>query len=411
MTTLSTDVPSAFALTQWSFGFYRRAQLGCGFLSIVFLFVLCVAGHDVLAQSQKNATRQQQQQQQALQKQFNDGALMILAGHPGTSYFTMARDIAAAFAENNELRLLPIDAGGGTENIRSLLYLRGVDMALVPSNALAQANASSMFGTNLSQRLTYITQLYSDEVHVLVRPDIRSFEQLRGLKIAVPPQDGNAEFTFRDLLQRNRMEVDVVRMAVPDAIDEVRSGGAIAGLVLTGAKPLRVLASLPKDGSLRLLAMPPLQGDGYTPAAFRSDDYPTLIPDGQTVDTVSFNTVLATNNTPKWDDSHRRVSKFVPAFFSVLSELAGPQHHPKWSDVNLAVTLDGWSRFDAAEAWLAKAQQEQAALVRKNFEQFMSATRGPGTPARSPNAKRELFEEFMQWSRRSVGTPKQVSRP
>jgi hypothetical protein len=207
------------------------------------------------------------------------------------------------------------------------------------------------------------------------------------------------------------MEVDVVRMAVPDAIDEVRSGGAIAGLVLTGAKPLRVLTSLPKDGSLRLLAMPPIQGDGYTPAAFRSDDYPTLIPDGQTVDTVSFNTVLATNNTPKGDDSHRRVSKFVPAFFSVLSEFAGPQHHPKWSDVNLAATLDGWSRFDAAEAWLAKAQQEQAALVRKNFEQFLSATRGPGTPALSPNAQKELFEEFMQWSRRSVGTPKQVSRP
>ena len=157
--------------------------------------------------------------------------------------------------------------------------------------------------------------------------------------------------------------------------------------------------------------MPPLQGDGYSPAAFRSDDYPSLIPNGQTVDTVSFNTVLVANNTQKWEDSHRRISKFVPAFFSVLSELAGPQRHPKWSEVNLAATFVGWPRFDAAEEWLAKAQQEQTALVRKGFEQFLSATRGPGAPALSPNEQRELFDEFMKWSRRSLGAPKPVSKP
>src|SRR5207302_1236226 len=84
-------------------------------------------------------------------------------------------------------------------------------------------DASATFGANLSQRLNYITQLYSEEVHVLVRPDIRSFEQLRGMKVAVPPQDGNAEFTLRDLLRRNRTQVEVVRLAAPDAIDEVRS--------------------------------------------------------------------------------------------------------------------------------------------------------------------------------------------
>jgi uncharacterized protein len=413
MTPLPIDCLSTVVITRLTFGSYRRLQPGWRFLSaallsVALLSVLCLTSHDAPAQTQKNAARQQQQP--TFQKQHNDGALMILGGHPGTTYFSMARDIAAALGGNEELRLLPIDTGGGTENLRDLLYLRGVDMALLPSNALVQVNATAMFGANLSQRLTYITQLYSEEVHVLVRPDILSFEQLRGMKIAVPPRDGNAEFTFRDLLRRNRMQVEMVRMSAPDAIDEVRSG-ALAGLVLTGAKPLRVLASLPKDGSLRLLAMPPIQGDGYSPAAFRSDDYPTLIPDGQTVDTVSFSTLLVTNNTPKWDESHRRISKFVPAFFGVLTELAGPRRHPKWSEVNLAATLVGWTRFDAAEEWLAKAQQEQAASVRKGFEQFLSATRGPGAPALSPNEQKELFEEFTKWSRRSMGTPKQVSRP
>jgi TRAP-type uncharacterized transport system substrate-binding protein len=230
MTPLTADHLSTIALTtivstttvvstRSTFGTYRRLQLGCWLLSIVLLSVLCLAGHDARAQSQKNAARQQQQQQQAFQKQYNDGALMMLAGHPGTTYFAMARDISTALVGNEDLRLLPIDAGGGTESLRDLLYLRGVDMALLPSNALVQANASAMFGPNLSQRLNYITQLYGEEVHVLVRPEIRSFEQLRGMKIAVPPQDGNAEFTLRDLLRRNRTQVEVVRMAAPDAVD------------------------------------------------------------------------------------------------------------------------------------------------------------------------------------------------
>lgn len=366
--------------------------------------------HAVSAQQQ--ALQRRHALQQALQRKHNESTLMILGGRPGTGYFAMAHDMAAALGASDGLRLLAVDAAGGTDSLRDLLLLRGIDLALVPANALAHANATASFGPDLQERLTYVCELYGEEVHILVGRGIDSFADLRGKKIAVPPGDGNAEFTVGDLLRRLHVEAEVVKTAAPDAIDEVRSG-AFAALVLMGGKPLRFVAGLPKDGSLRLLALPSNQAleDSYSPAGLRSEDYPALIPDGQTVDTVSVRAVLVANNTPKWDESNQRVAKFVPAFFGALSELAGPQWHPKWSEVNLAASLAGWPRFAAAKEWLDRTREVQTASVERAFEEFLSAASPPGSPALSPRVRKQLFEEYLKWTRSSMGAPNPPARP
>jgi uncharacterized protein len=183
--------------------------------------------------------------------------------------------------------------------------------------------------------------------------------------------------------------------------------------VLMGGKPTGFVAGLPKDGSLRLLALPSTQAldDAYSPADFRSEDYPALIPGGQTIRTVSVSAVLVANNTPKGDESNRRIARFVPAFFGTLSELAGPPWHPKWSEVNLAATLTGWSRPAAAKDWLDQTRQEQTASVQKVFEDFLRASSAPGSPPPSPKERKQLFEEFVRWTRNSMDSPSQGARP
>lgn len=379
---------------------------------LLIALIVCPAGQSAFAQTAKATPRTTLSPQQMPQKKLNDNALMILGGYPGTSYFGIAHDIAAALGGGDGLRLLALDAPGGTGSLQDLLLLRGIDLALVPANALVYANATGTFGSGLPERVSYITELYGEEVHVLVGPGIGSFENLRGKKIAVPPADGNAEFTIRDLLRRLHVEAEVVKMAAADAIDEVRSG-TFAAVVLMGGKPLRFVAGLPKDGSLRLLALPSTLAleDAYAPAGFRSDDYPTLIPPGQTIDTVAVSAVLVANNAAKGEDSSRRIARFIPAFFGALSELAGPQWHPKWGEVNLAATLTGWSRSAVAKDWLDQTKQEQTASVQKVFEDFLRASSAPGSPPPSPKERSRLFEEFVKWTRNSMGSPSQGARP
>jgi TRAP transporter TAXI family solute receptor len=356
--------------------------------------------------SAPSAFAETKQSRPAQQKKINDSVLMILSGRPGTTYFTMARDIAAVIGETDELRVLAVDSAGAADNIRDLLFLRGIDLALVPANVLAHASTAASFGPNLPQRLTYVAQLYSEEIHILAGRGVASLEDLRAKKIAIPRHDANAEFSVNDLLQRLGIEAEVVAMATPDAIDEVRSG-TVAAVVLMGGKPLRTVASLPKDGSLRLLPLPHAEGlvDGYSPAAFGSIDYPSLVPEGKTVETVSVSAVLVANNVAKADDGYRRIAKFVPALFSALSELAGPQWHPKWSEVNLATDIAGLPRFAAAREWLVRIRRQQAAAMQKGFEEFLTTTGGPSLSTLSPAQRRELFEEFVKWTRKSVGAP------
>src|SRR4029453_18063033 len=117
--------------------------------TLLLQLVVLMAGHEALAQSSKDLLAQQR----ALQKKLNDSALMILAGHQGTTYYTMARDIAAGLAGRDDIRLIAMDAAGGTESLRDLLFLRSVDLALVPANVLVDANTSATFGPGLPQRL------------------------------------------------------------------------------------------------------------------------------------------------------------------------------------------------------------------------------------------------------------------
>jgi TRAP-type uncharacterized transport system substrate-binding protein len=367
---------------------------------LVFPLTALLNAQATLAQPPRASQRSALTPQQMLQKKHNEAALMILGGHPGTTYFNMAHDMAAALNGSDGLRLIPMDAPGGIESLRDLLLLRGVDLALVPGNVLDYADTTAAFGRGLRERLTYITTLYGEEVHVLAGPGAASIEDLGGKKVAVPPGDGNAEFAVRDLLHRFHTEAEVVKVAAADAIDDVRSG-ALAALVLVGGKPLHFIAALPKDVSIRLLPLPSMQGvgDGYSPGSFDADDYPALIPRGQTIDTVSVSTLLVANKMAQSEGANRRIARFVPAFFGSLSELSSPRWHPKWGEVNLAATLAKWPRFPVAREWLDTALREQSASVQRDLEEFLRINSPAGSPTPSPAARKRLFEEYLKWTR------------
>ena len=116
--------------------------------------------------------------------------------------------------------------------------------------------------------------------------------------------------------------------------------------------------------------------------------------------------MLVARNTARSEDSNQRVARFVPAFFGALSDLAGPRWHPKWREVNLAAPLAGWTRFPAAREWLDAAQREQAASVKRDFEEFLRINTPAGTSPPSPAARKQLFEQYLQWMRRATQAPR-----
>ena len=243
-------------------------------------------------------------------------------------------------------------------------------------------------------------------MHLLAGRDVEFVEALSGKKVAVPLADGNALFAAIDVLQRLGIKAEVLQMDPVSAMDQIRSGD-IAAALLVGGKPLALVSGLPKDGSFRLLSLrSTLTSDaGYAPAVLRAEDYPTLIPPGAVVETVSLTAILLARSMRDSEEAYARIEKFVPLFFRGLTELAGPPRHPKWGDVNLGASLPGWARFAPAQQWLDSAKTQQAAWLQKSFEEFLR-TNASGTALMSPSQRQKLFDEFVDWTRK----PAQPSR-
>jgi hypothetical protein len=83
----------------------------------------------------------------------------------------------------------------------------------------------------------------------------------------------------------------------------------------------------------------------------------------------------------KGGDASPRVPRHTPAVLDAIARLAASGRHPQWRDVNLGATLPGWSRVEAAEAWLNRASARRKELLKVGGQDEAPAARKPARPA------------------------------
>jgi hypothetical protein len=80
-----------------------------------------------------------------------------------------------------------------------------------------------------------------------------------------------------------------------------------------------------------LVDYPKVPQDDYLPSRLSANDYPNLVAEGKSVDTVAAEAVLATYNWPSNTDRYR--SLLVDSLFSKIEQLQRPPFHPKWKEM------------------------------------------------------------------------------
>ncbi len=345
-------------------------------------------------------------------EQPNENTIGIISGSPnsGDTYLQIAYDLAEVLNDDDSLRILPIAGIGGPRNIRDVRYLRGVDIGLTQTSILNNFRRSNESMGQTENKIVYIAKLFDEEVHLVARPNITSIEQLRGLKVNLDAKGSGTSYSMRDLFNTFGIEVEEVSMPQLEALQKVRSG-EIAATALIAGKPVSSMLKLSRSDGLHFVPIPSyprqLIGD-YLPATLAHEDYPELIAPGENVDTVAVGTVLIAYNWPKTNvDRYRRVQRFVEAFFPRIGDFQRPPHHPKWRDVNIAAVLPGWTRFEAAQAWLDS--HLQAAPRSSGAPAAAAVTAGPAArPPLTPTGVASgadqqmdvdpaLYQEFLKW--------------
>src|SRR6202158_1554361 len=288
-----------------------------------------------------------------IKERLNAGTVGLAGGLLEGAPIRFATEIARMVNDAGAAHVLPIVTRGPTENVNDLLYLRGIDAAIINSDSLEEYKSQV---PQIQQRITYVLSLFPSELHIFVRPEIKSLQDLVGKKVNFNTQGTAAAYSGPLIFSRLGINVEKMFIPHPAALEQMRRG-EIASVVFVTWKPVDAFVRGKWGEGFKFL--PVEYGskfeDYYLPSYLEPAEYPNLVAKGERIATIAVPTILASFNWRPGSERYRRVARFVDELFSRVDKLQTPGFDPKWKDVNLSTNVPGLERFQAAQEWLDRA--------------------------------------------------------
>jgi TRAP-type uncharacterized transport system substrate-binding protein len=272
----------------------------------------------------------------------------LLEGAP----IRFAAEMARVVDDGDNLHVLPVVTRGPTDNVNSLLYLRGIDAAIINSDSLDEYKNQV---PDVQHKIAYVLNLFPSELHVFVRPEIQSLADLAGKKVNFNTLGTAAAYSGPLIFSRLGLDVEKTFIPHQIALEQMRKGeGGMAAVVFITSKPVDAFVRGRFEPGFKFLPVPfnDKLEDYYLPSTLDAADYPNLIKQGEHVETIAVPTALVAFNWPANSNRYGRVARFIEHLFSRVDKLQGPGFDPKWKSINLAASVPGLARFSAAQAWL-----------------------------------------------------------
>ena len=342
----------------------NKCVRSCSPLLFAALAVLLVAIQPSLVNAQKgvraqnahseqtNPSRPQETANAKPKEVMNAWTVGLAGGLLEGAPIRLAAEMARVVDDGDNLHVLPVVTRGPTENVNSLLYLHGIDMAIINSDSLDEYKSSVR---DVQRKVTYVLNLFPSELHVFVRPEIHSLNDLVGKKVNFNTKGTAAAYSGPLIFSRLGLDVEQTFIPHQIALEQMRKGeGGMAAVVFVTSKPVDAFVRGHFEPGFKFLPVvyDSKLGDYYLPTNLDSTDYPNLIKPGERVETIAVPTALVAFNWPTTSNRYERVARFVDHLFSRFGKLQGPGFDPQWKSVNIAGAVPGLTRFPAAQAWL-----------------------------------------------------------
>ena len=219
--------------------------------------------------------------QSAVAAGMNANTVTVVAGTPGGTYYRAASDLAFVL-DDERLRVLAVLGKGAGQNVYDIRFLRGVDLGFVRLDTLEQLRADKRI-IDPERNITYVARLFNDEMHVIAARDITDIRQLAGKRVSFDVTGSGTDYTGRSMFKGLGIEVQIVNLDQPTALDLLKRG-ELAAVVSVAAKPVEVVSNFQGGDRFHLLPVPYVEAlsDKYFPATLRHEDYPRLVPTGNT---------------------------------------------------------------------------------------------------------------------------------
>jgi NMT1 family protein len=323
---------------------------------VMRFFAVLTSGFNTasLAQSPKAENVPRAPSERQISERINAGTVGLAGGLLEGAPIRFATEIARVVNESDKVHVLPIVTRGPTENVNDLLYLKGVDLAIINTDSLEEYKTQV---PQIQQRIVSIINLFPSELHIFVRPEIKSLADLAGKKVNFNTQGTAAAYSGPLIFSRLGVAVDKMFIPHPLALEQLKRG-EIAGVVFITSKPVDPFVKGKWDDGFKFLPVEfgPKFSDYYVASSLESSDYPNLIAKGERVATIAVPTILASYNWKPETPRYRRVERFVEEFFSRVEKLKAPGFDPKWKDMDVKQGVPGIERARSAQNWIDRSK-------------------------------------------------------
>src|SRR5262249_21974614 len=168
---------------------------------------------------------------------INAWTVGLAAGRMEGAPLQLAAELARVVDDGDAMRVLPVVTRGPFDNVYDLLYLHGVDAAIIHGDVLDYFKGKPEFAPAMA-RLNYLLSLFPSEVHVFARPEIHSLKDLAGKVVNFNTEGTAAAFSGPNLFRQLKIEVKPAFIPHNIALEKMRRGDEIAATFWVSSKPL-----------------------------------------------------------------------------------------------------------------------------------------------------------------------------
>lgn len=275
----------------------------------------------------------------------------LVTGSEKGTYYQFGLDLQRLM-KSNGFNLTVHPSRGSVDNVYAVYQQPGVQMGIVQSDVLAFVSRveSDPLLRRIAKKTKMVFPLYNEEVHLVGRRDITSFDDLAGKRVAVGREGSGTYLTARLLFKLSEVApAEMVPIDTGEALSALRAGRVDAMFYVAGYPVKLFKDDVKADDRLALIPITHKSIVEFYPSVSIPDDVygwqTTAVP------TVAVKSVLVSFDFRRRDcDTVGRFAKVVASRLSWLTA----NGHPKWKAVDLDYPLKGWEQYDCVRRAVGK---------------------------------------------------------
>ena len=284
----------------------------------------------------------------------------IITGREKGTYYQFGLDLKQ-LVQNHGIELNVAPSTGDIENIYAVYKRPGIPMGFVQADLLAfvakvQTNPLLKL---VAKKIKMVFPLYDNEVHVLARKGITSFDDLTGQRVAIGEEGSGTYLTSKLLFEVAKVNPkEMLLTGSSQALAQLKAGAIDAMIYAVGAPAKLFQEDVAEADNLQLI---PIINESIR------QFYPgiTIPPNTYSwqksaVPTVGVKAVLVSFDFRT--EQCANVGRFAQIVAENIDWLR-QNGHPKWKQVDLNYTLKGWEQYDCVRRTMPKPKGMDPAQV------------------------------------------------